>query len=140
MVSEMIIVSSDDKRCVSIGSSSVFHSLYSTVLVRLTKNLDQYPLAIGFFEEKVCEPQNGIQTARQFNLIRDALAKFPPEKAVYDYKDKKRKAPWVDNVSPVVTSCANLYTTEDGKDLLFEIVSILTYAAYSGSTIRIEEG
>lgn len=41
-------------------------------------------------------------------------------------------------MSPVITSCANLYTTKDGRDLLFEIVSILCYGYYSNTDIHIE--
>ena len=39
-------------------------------------------------------------------------------------------APWSNYLSGIVTSCGNLYTTLDGKDLLYEVVCVLTYAYY----------
>lgn len=46
-------------------------------------------------------------------------------------KDKpSMAAPWSNNLSGIVTSCGNLYTTLDGKDLLYEVVCVLTYAYY----------
>lgn len=40
-------------------------------------------------------------------------------------------APWTRNLSGIVTSCANLYTRANGKDLLFEVFGILTCACYT---------
>ena len=67
--------------------------------------------------------------AREMNLIHDMLSKFPPQQAVWDCNDLTKKAPWEGNLSPVVTSCSNLYTTADGEDLFYKLVSILYYAS-----------
>lgn len=79
-----------------------------------------------------------METARQFNLIRDELSRYAPEKAVYDFRDLKKKAPWNNNLSSVITSCANLYTTTDGQDLLYEIVSILCYAGVKKVSVSVQ--
>ncbi len=47
---------------------------------------------------------------------------------MFDIDDRKKEVPWKGNISSAITSCANLYTTSDGKDLLFELVSVLVYA------------
>ena len=39
------------------------------------------------------------------------------------------------NISSNVTSCANLYTTADGKDLIQEAISLLKHAAAAGLDI-----
>lgn len=54
---------------------------------------------------------------------------------MYDIDNPKLLAPWKDNLSPVVTSCANMFTTADGQDLLFEIVSILCYTQVTKTNI-----
>ncbi len=87
--------------------------------------------AIDFFERGICEPDNCIKTARQINMVRDRLSNYGPEDAVYDMENRKLTVPWLDNLSPVVTSCANLYTTADGKDLL-----ILTYGSIVNTAVR----
>lgn len=133
----MIIVSEDNKRMVEIGTSDIWHSVYSTIEVRLGRFKKKVPLAIAFFENGKCEWVNAMETARQFNLIRDELSQFEPEKAVYDCNNLKLAAPWKNKLSPVITSCANLYTTADGEDLLFEVVSILCYASIKRVNVKV---
>ena len=92
-------------------------------------------MAFDFLQSGKCEGKNGYEVAGQINLIRDALAQVSPDKAVYDIDNPKLLAPWKDNLSPVVTSRANMFTTADGQDLLFEIVSILCYAQVTKTNI-----
>ena len=127
----MRLVSADAKRYVDVGNYEIWFSVYSTVEKRLGLFKRHIPLVIDFLVNGQCETNNALDTARQFNLLRDELAKYSPEKAVYDMHMMSKKAPWADNLSPVTTSCANLYTTTDGKDLLYEVVCILTYAHYA---------
>ena len=108
----------------------------STVDIRL-KNKKNISYAVNFLHSGECSAENALETARQFNIIRDELSKFGPDKVIYDSEDLKKEAPWKDNISPVVTSCANFFTTADGKDLLFEIVNILTYAALNDTSVEI---
>lgn len=89
---------------------------------------NQDKLAIDFLKLGTCDSSKGYDVARQINLIRDELSKYSPEKAVYDIDNPQKVAPWYGKLSPVVTSCANIFTTADGQDLLFELVSILCYA------------
>lgn len=133
----MEIMTADGKRIVAVGTSDILHSLYSTIMIRLETCDDYAPLALAFLKTGRCEADYAEETARQFNLLHDALACIKPEEAVYDMEDRNKLAPWEGNISKVVTSCANLYTTADGKDLLFEIVSILTYAGLAYTSIEI---
>lgn len=134
----MTIITSNHKRCVDIGRSDIWSSLYATISVNLKGKLKEIPLAIQFLESGFCFSQNAMETARQFNLIRDMLAQYPPEKLVYNLKNPSGPAPWDNNVSPVVTSCANFYTTAAGGDLLYEIVSILCYAGIAGESVSVQ--
>ena len=134
----MTVYSSDNNRYVEIGSYDIWKAVRSTITVRLGSYTKRVPLAMAFLNTGVCDYAEAMDTARQFNLIRDELSKYPPEKAVYDMDDPKKKAPWVDNISPVITSCGNLFTTADGKDLFFELVSILVYAAMVQTSVSID--
>ena len=135
---DMIIVSSNCKRLVEVGGSDILYSLYSTILVRLDQFVAEVPLAIGFLQNGICAGKDGLETAREFNLLRDRLAQIPPDQAVYNLENLSQQAPWAGKLSPVITSCANLYTTKDGQDLLFEIVSLLCYGYYSNTDIHME--
>lgn len=135
----MRLISSNLKRSVDVGGSDIWYSIYSTVEKRMGSFKKKIPLAIEFLKTGKCNSENALESARQFNLLRDELAKYPPSKAVYNMDDMSKLAPWADDLSPVVTSCANLYTTADGKDLLYEIVSILTYAYYLNVSVSAEK-
>jgi len=126
----MIIVSSDNQKMVDVGSGRIWNSVLSTAEVYLSTMRKEIGLALDFLKTGKCAGHNAFETARQFNLIRDAFSQIDPAKAVYDKDNPNLPAPWDKNLSGIVTSCGNLYTTSDGKDLLYEVVCILTYAYY----------
>jgi len=123
----MLIFSSDKKRYVDIGTADNWICLYSTIVKRLGEK-QEWRAALSFLKTGACSAGDGYETAKQLNLIRDKLSQLSPDQVVYDLNDPKRPVPWKDNLSPVITSCGNYFTTSDGKDMLFELVSILCYA------------
>ena len=126
----MMITTSDNKRYVDVGSEGIWNSVLSTAEVRMDSMKKHINLALGFLNTGKCSAKIAFETAIQFNLIWDAFSQIAPSNAVYDKNNRSIEAPWSSNLSGIVTSCGNLYTTSDGKDLLFEVVSILTYAYY----------
>lgn len=130
------INTSDNELFVDVGSGDIWISLMSTVDIRL-KNKKNISYAVNFLHSGECSAEDALETAKQFNIIRDELSKFGPDKIIYDSEDLKKEAPWKDNISPTVTSCANFFTTADGKDLFSEIVNILTYAALNDTSVEI---
>lgn len=131
----MIITTTDDKRYVDVGSEGIWNSILSTAEVRLESMKKRINLALAFLKTGKCSAKDAFETARQFNLVRDAFSQITPADAVYDQKNRSVAAPWDGNLSGIVTSCGNLYTTSDGKDLLYEVVCILTYAHYQGVNV-----
>lgn len=126
----MIIISSDNKKLVDIGSDGIWYSVFSTASMRLVSMKAEILMALDFLKTGKCQFANAFETARQINLIRDGFGQLSPEQAVYNMDKPSIPAPWSENLSGIVTSCGNLYTTADGKDLLYEVVCILTYAHY----------
>lgn len=126
----MLITTKDSERVVDIGSADILFSLYSTIMIKLKKSHSELSEAISFLQTGECKCDVALECARQINLIRDKLSLITPDDAIYDMNDLSKEAPWKGNISKVVTSCGNMFTTSDGKDLLFEIVSILTYSHY----------
>lgn len=135
----MIIRTTDDKRMVDVGSYGIWYSVYSTAEVRLSPMKKSLSLALAFLKSGKCSHKDAYETARQINLIRDAFSQITPSQAVYNKDDLSKVAPWADNLSGIVTSCGNLYTTADGKDLLYELVCILTFAHYKKVDVTISE-
>ena len=134
----MEILSADQKRYIDVGSEDIFFSLYSTAEVRLKLFKRKIPLAIEFLKTGKYDGKDGFEVARQFNLLRDEFSKIKPSEVVYDCRDLKKKAPWDSKISTVVTSAANFYTTADGKDLLYEIVSIMCYAGVKKTSVYVQ--
>ncbi len=133
----MKIVSSDYKRTVDIGSIEIWDALCATVKTLLKKEGD-ITLALNFLLNGSCESGNCIECAREINLIRDRLSQFSPNKVVYVESDRSYIPDWAKMISPVITSCANFFLTAEGKDLLFEIVSILSYGGLTDHAISLE--
>lgn len=133
----LTISSSDNELFVNVGSGDVWISLMSTVDIRLKNCKKDISYAVNFLHSGECSAEDALKTARQFNVIRDELSKFKPDQIVYDEDDLSKESPWKYNISPVVTSCANFFTTADGNDLLYEIVNILTYAALNNTSVKL---
>lgn len=134
----MTIVSADTVRTIDVGTHDILMSVYSTVVIKLESIHDEIPEALGFLKTGTCSCVDSLKCARQMNLIRDGLSQIKPQDAVYNLNDLSVKAPWSDKLSPVVTSCANMFTTTDGKDLLYEMVSLLTYSYYKKQAIIVK--
>ncbi len=134
----MQIITKDLERVINIGSSDILFSLYSTVMINLKDSYHELPEALSFLQSGICNSNNALECARQINLIRDKLSQVNPNDAVYDMNDLSKEAPWKGRISPVITSCGNMFTTSDGKDLLYEMVCILTYSYYQNVDVLIE--
>ena len=133
----MDIFTSDGNRGFDSGNIEEWNSLLSTIKVRLKDYLNHIPNAINFLEKGICKACDAQKTAREINLIRDQLSQYKPTQAVYDYRFPDKEIPWINSISPIVTSCANLYMTSEGQDLLFELVSILAYASVVDVDVQI---
>ena len=80
----MIIITSDDKRYVDVGSESIWYSVLSTAEIRLVHIKSEIELALDFMNNGKCKFSNAYETARQVNLIRDAFSQISPAEAVYN--------------------------------------------------------
>lgn len=134
----MVVVSYDNKRYIDVGSEDIWRSVLSTAEVRLFSMHQDIQLALDFLKTGNCTAINAYETARQVNLIRDAFSQLAPSDAIYNKDNPAMTAPWSDNLSGIITSCGNLYTTSDGKDLLYEVVCVLTYAHYKNTDVLTE--
>ena len=134
----MKIYTSDYKRSVDVGTGSVWNSVYSTAATYLSDS-DKVFLQYGldFLKSGKCAADDTQITARQMELIQRRFAKIAPMDAVWDMSNPSQRGPWHRGISSNVTSCANLYTTANGKDLFLEIISLLKYAAAADTDVLV---
>ncbi len=133
----MNIVSSDARYSISLGGSDTWIVLCSTIRYHLSIYKNRLNHVFEFVESGYCDSKNCLETAREFNLVRDLLSGYSPDQIIYDDKNPRVLPPWGNDISPVITSCANYLTTGDGNDLLAEIVKIFTCAYYSKANVKI---
>lgn len=126
----MDLVTSDNRIVIDVGSVNDMKSFYLTAKQGMEKDAQGVRLALAFLQSGTCKSKDAMETARQLNLIRDRLATIPPTDAAIDSKS-------LADLSPVVTSCANLFMTADGMDLPAELVRMLVYAGVVGVDIRV---
>lgn len=131
----MNIVSSDSKRSISLGGADTWQALCATVNYHLRSRRKELSHVFKFLEKGHCASRDCLNTAREFNLVRDALSQLKPDQIVFNEKNPQDLPPWGDKISPVITSCGNYLTSGDGDDLLAELVKIFTYAAYAKADI-----
>ena len=133
----MNIVSSDAKREIPLGGADTWQTLCSTIHYHLSVFSGQIPLVFAFLEKRHCASRECLSTAREFNVVRDRLSQLEPSQIIYDSGNPEKQPPWGNNISPVITSCANYLTSGNGDDLLAEIVKILIYGAYAKADIDV---
>ena len=125
----MRLYTSDEKMNVDVGTGSIWYSIYSTAIVAFSEStIEKIPLALSFLKTGDCMAADIKETRDQLLSVRNSLAEIEPNKAVYDLHRPNIAAPWIGNIAPTVTSCANLFTTADGKDLFTEVFALLDYA------------
>ncbi|MBP3871950.1 MAG: hypothetical protein J6E46_13360 [Faecalicoccus sp.] len=125
----MRLYSSDEKISVDVGTGSIWYSIYSTAMTMISdKERQEIPLAMEFLKTGECPAEHVKETCSQLKTVVDIFSKIPPEKAIYDYRKPNIAPPWKGNIATAVTSCANLHTTADGKDLFTEVFKLFDYA------------
>jgi len=134
----MTIYSSDYRRSVDVGTCSVWYSVYSTAVTHLSDD-DKAFLQYGmdFLKSGMSAADDAQITARQMELIQRRFARIAPMDAVWNMDDPSQSGPWHYGIGSNVTSCANLYTTADGKDLFHEVISLLKYADMNGTDVLV---
>ena len=132
----MRLYTSNEAKTIDVGTGSIWYSIYSTACIALSENVKKsIPLAMDFLKTGECAATNANQTKKQLSEIINAFSKLDPDKAIYNLHKPDVVPPWKGNIAQSVTSCANLYTTADGKDLFSEVMDLLQYAQEKGVDI-----
>ncbi len=126
----MDLITSDNRIVIDVGSTNDMESFYLTARRGMGRDVQGVRLALAFLQSGACKSKDAMETARQLNLVRDRLASIPPIDAVINSES-------LADLSPVATSCANLFMTADGMDLTAELVRMLVYAGAVGVDIRV---
>ena len=125
----MDIGTSNADYIVNVGSASGIYSLYSTATVLMGRRARRVSLGLSFLRDGTCNAEDCTKALRQLHKINDELARHSPSDAIWDLDHPDVSPPWMGNLAPTVTSCADLYTTSEGELMLPELMSLLEHAA-----------
>lgn len=134
----MTIYTSDGMYSVNVGTGDIWYSIYSTAVVRFPGNLvERIPHAMQFLKNGECSVEDVAKTKEEMATVIKELSSLKPELLIYDLKKPESAPPWGNDYATTVTSCANLFTTADGNDLLTEIGKLLSYAMDNKLAIKV---
>jgi hypothetical protein len=117
-----------------VGTGDFLFAFFSTVAARLE------PEGWGTrFPAVMCELYGGrveggaaARAWGELERIRGELAAFAPDEVVWDAEDRSRRPPWGEDIAPEITSLADYFVTDDGRDLLGVLDEAVGYAVRSG--------
>ena len=123
----MDIMSSDGKIIIDVGTYKNWNALYSTAWTLLKKDRKQYKATFSFLKSGECEADKIGTVLNEISAIKNELKKIDASKAVYNYKKVSEKGPWENNEDNKLKSCADLFVTSEGDNLLNELLALLVY-------------
>lgn len=131
----MEIITSDYRKNIEIGSGDMLDSITATMKAYYPEENKNFLQLFTFFETGSASSEDVTELNNELKVVTSCLKKIPPEKAVYGPESKKRQAPWKNGIADTVTSCADLFFTSDGKNLLQELNNIFKYSAENNTSI-----
>ena len=105
----MTIMSESGSVVVCTGGSTILFALYSTAKVRIRMSGLRVGLALEFLKTGQCDKKKVKKTLDQLRIVKSELMELEPERLVYDCADIKKEAPWKNNISKEVKSCAEVF-------------------------------
>lgn len=133
----MKIVCGDYLKVVEIGDYK-FWDLIKEIVVMFFKEKKDVAEAKLFFETGNCSYEDSYKVAKQINLVRDELASIKIQRLDEIKENIISDTEYLNNISPIVTSFANLFITSNGEDAFYEMVKILCFSYFKKENIWIE--
>jgi hypothetical protein len=124
----------------SVGTADFLHAFFSTVSANLEPDGwgTRFPTVMGPLYEGRVDGEQAARALAELDQIKAELAEHPPSDVVWDVEDRSKQPPWGDNISPEITSLADYFVTDDGRDLFEVFDEALSYAARSGAELRVQ--
>lgn len=131
----MTIMSEDGEVIVGIGGSTILHATYSTAICRINFAKIKIRDALDFLKTGTCARNRVKKTLEQMKIIKAEFIGLAPNEAVFDCDNVNVEVPWKGNISDEVCSCMDLFTTDDGRLLIDELIALLEYSEMNGLSV-----
>lgn len=124
----MTIMTEDGKYSVGVGGTLMFSTLYLTAKKKIIFSKFRVAEALKFLKTGTCKKANVEKTLKQLELIKEELARLDFGEVIFESELEQAYVLWKNNVSVQVKTCADFFTTDEGKNLVDELIALLQYA------------
>ena len=122
-----------------IGPGALFHSLFSTIAVRLEQHAwgSRFPVVMNKLYEGKIESKDAEAAFAEISRIREGLAGLAPGQVIWDADDLSKVPPYGKHIGTHVRSCADYWMTTTGRNLVDEIIDNLESLREFGGTLEV---
>jgi hypothetical protein len=125
-----------------LGKPALLHAFCSTVSYRLEDDGwgSRFPALLKNLYRGSLPPEKIQDALEELHIIRDELSDYSLTKVVWDIYDLDKLPPVNFNPPTTVTSLAQYFITDDGKDMIEKMHEALMYAKQSDEPVVIRSG
>ena len=122
-----------------IGSPAFLHAFFSTISGNLEPNGwgSKFPSIMNKLYQGSISPLEATAAIEELCTIQKELLKLPPDKVIWDIKDKSRQPPWGKTIPKEITSLSNYFITTGGHDLVLILLDALEDAMANTEHVEI---
>lgn len=122
-----------------IGPGELFHSVFSTIAVRIENGQwgTRFPIVMNELYQGSVSHSDADTALNEMLEIRKALQLLPPDQVIWDAENPSKDPPWGRTVGPHVKSCAQYWVTTTGRNIVDEIIDNLESLREFGGTLDV---
>ena len=103
-----------------IGSEDFLFSFFSTVDYNLENEKwgTKFPVIMNEFYLGELNSSRIPEAINELEQMKQGLAKYSPNKVIWNIKNLSAQPPWGTNISDDITDLSNYFVTSDGEDFI----------------------
>ena len=103
-----------------IGSSDFLYAFFSTVAYNLENKKwgTKFPVIMNELYLGELNSSRIPEAINELEQMKQGLAKYSPNKVIWNIKNLSAQPPWGTNISDDITDLSNYFVTSDGEDFI----------------------
>ena len=119
-----------------IGSEDFLFSFFSTVAYNLENKKwgTKFPVIMNELYLGELNSSRITEAINELEQMKQGLAKYSPNKVIWNIKNLSAQPPWGTNISDDITDLSNYFVTSDGEDF----ITIFNHALLKAAELNCE--
>ena len=119
-----------------IGSEDFLFSFFSTVAYNLENKKwgTKFPVIMNELYLGELNSSRIPEAINELEQMKQGLAKYSPNKVIWNIKNLSAQPPWKTNISDDITNLSNYFVTSDGEDF----ITIFNHAVLKAEELNCE--